>query len=56
MSAGTTLHLPPLHWLELSAFSENAVLGVLASQPYDRNEYITDYEELSKLWRAAYND
>ena len=45
MSLGTTIHLAPLHWLELSAFSPDAVLGVLASEPYDRREYITERSE-----------
>ena len=56
MSIGTTLHLPPLHWLELSHFSQDAVLGVLASEPYDKNEYITSREELTKLWNSIYKD
>jgi|688.fasta_scaffold1083633_1 UDP-2-acetamido-3-amino-2,3-dideoxy-glucuronate N-acetyltransferase len=54
MSVGTTLHLPPLHWLELSNFSQDAVLGVLASEPYDKHEYITSREELSELWNSIY--
>ena len=45
MSVGTTIHLAPLHWLELCAFSTDAVLGVLASEPYDRREYITERSE-----------
>ena len=45
MSLGTTIHLAPLHWLELSAFSPDAVLGVFASEPYDRREYITERSE-----------
>jgi hypothetical protein len=56
MSIGTTLHLPPLHWLELSHFSQDAVLGVLASEPYEKDEYINSREELSKLWHSAYKD
>ena len=45
MSVGTTIHLAPLNWLELSTFSTDAVLGVLASEPYDQSEYITDRSE-----------
>ena len=56
MSIGTTLHLPPLHWLELSNFSHDAVLGVLASEPYDKNEYINSREELTELWNSVYKD
>ena len=56
MSVGTTLHLPPLHWLELSNFSHDAVLGVLASESYDKYEYINSREELYELWSSAYKD
>ena len=56
MNIGTTLHLPPLHWLELSNFSHDAVLGVLASEPYDKDEYINSREELTELWNSAYKD
>ena len=45
MSVGSTIHLRPLHWLKLSVFSSDAVLGVLASEPYSRDEYITDRSE-----------
>ncbi len=45
MSVGTAIHLAPMHWLELSAFSSDAVLGVLASEPYDQREYITERTE-----------
>ena len=51
---GSTLHLPPLHWLELMNFSRDAVLGVLASEPYDPNEYITSRQELTELWASNY--
>lgn len=46
LTIGDTLHLPPFHWLELSHFSEGSVLGVLASQHYDRSEYIEDLSQL----------
>ena len=49
MSVGTTIHLAPLNWLELSAFSTDAVLGVLASEPYDQREYITERSEFFGL-------
>lgn len=49
MSVGSTIHLTPLHWLELSAFSSDAVLGVFASEPYNQNEYITERSEFFGL-------
>jgi hypothetical protein len=56
MLTGTTLYLPPLHWLELMNFSRDAVLGVLASEPYDKDEYINSLEELFELWTLTYKD
>ena len=56
MSVGTTLYLPPLHWVELSHFSQDVVLCVLASEPYDKNEYINSREEPSELWNPIYKD
>jgi dTDP-4-dehydrorhamnose 3,5-epimerase-like enzyme len=38
------LHIPPLIWRELDNFSSGAVSLVLASEPYDENGYIRDYE------------
>ena len=49
MLVGATIYLAPLHWLELSAFSTDAVLGVLASEPYNQNEYITERSEFFGL-------
>ena len=49
MAVGATIHLAPFHWLELSSFSTDAVLGVLASEPYDQSEYITERSEFFGL-------
>jgi oxalate decarboxylase/phosphoglucose isomerase-like protein (cupin superfamily) len=43
------LYIPPMMWRHLSNFSSGGVCLVLASLPYDENEYIRDYEE----YRAA---
>ena len=51
MSVGTTIHLAPRHWLALGTYWKDAVLGVLASEPYDRSEYITDRSEFFGLAR-----
>ena len=45
LTIGTMVYLPPFHWLELTLFSPDAVLGVLASEPYDYGEYITNRSE-----------
>lgn len=39
------LYICPMIWRDLSNFSENAVCLVLASEKYDADEYIRDYEE-----------
>jgi len=49
LTAGETYHLVPLHWLQLVEFSGDAVLGVLASEPYRPGEYITTLDELREL-------
>lgn len=55
MSVGMTVHLPPLNWLVLTDFSDDAVLGVLASEPYDGSEYIISKHELNILWSSAHS-
>lgn len=39
------LHLPPMTWGTQYDYSQDAVLLVFASHPYDSNEYIRTYEE-----------
>ena len=39
------LYAPPLHWVEMSEFSANCVLVVLASDAYDDADYIHDHDE-----------
>lgn len=43
------LYLPPMLWKDMYDFSPDSVLLVLASEHYDGNEYIRDYEEFLKL-------
>jgi len=56
MTAGSTLHLEPLQWLELRNFSHDAVLAVLASEHYDAAEYINSWDELHEIWGIGYKD
>ena len=46
---GDSFYLPPMHWLDLVKFSQKSVLGVLASHPYDRDEYIESKLEFERL-------
>ncbi len=45
------LYIPRMIWRELVNFSSGSICLVLASIPYDENEYIRDYEEFLKLKR-----
>ena len=46
------LIIPPLFWRDLDGFSADAVCVVLASGPYDPDEYVHDRAELRRLAAA----
>lgn len=46
------LYIPKLIWRELDNFSTGAICLVLASLPYDENDYIRDYESYLKIKKA----
>lgn len=43
------LTLPPMVWHEMSDFSPDCVLMVLASAAYDEGDYIRDYAEFQRM-------
>lgn len=43
------LHIPPMVWSIQYKYSSDAVLAVLASAPYDPDDYIRDYDEYLRL-------
>jgi hypothetical protein len=45
----TALYLPRLIWRHMENFSTNAVALVLASQHYDENDYIRDFQAFRTL-------
>lgn len=45
------VHIPPMVWATQYKFSRDAVLLVLASEYYDADEYIRDYDEYLELRR-----
>jgi WxcM-like, C-terminal len=47
------LYMPRLIWRELVNFSSGGICLVLASLPYDENEYIRDYDLFLKYKRDA---
>lgn len=44
----TGLYLPKMIWKDMYDFSEDSVLLVLSSEPYDPDEYIRDYDAYAK--------
>jgi len=46
------LLIPPMFWRELRNFSTGSVCLVLASQPFDEENYIRDYEDYKKTVRG----
>ena len=42
------LHVPPMVWRELDSFSPGAVCLVLASEHYDPDDYVDEYDEYRK--------
>lgn len=47
------LYLPPMTWGIQYGYSEDAVLMVLASDPYEPQDYIRDYAEFQRLAQAV---
>jgi hypothetical protein len=46
------LYVPPITWVELDAFTPDAVCLVLASAAFDEADYIRDYTEFERLAQA----
>lgn len=46
---GIGLHIHPMVWAAQYRYSQDAVLGVFASHPYDPDDYIRDYETFLDL-------
>ncbi len=42
---GAALHLPPWVWVECREFSDDVLLLVLCSEPYDPGDQLTDFAE-----------
>ena len=46
------VEIPPMTWLELVNFSSGAVCLVLASEPYDTDDYIRDLAEWTEATKC----
>jgi UDP-2-acetamido-3-amino-2,3-dideoxy-glucuronate N-acetyltransferase len=49
---GIAVHIPPMVWAVQYRYSADAVLMVLASETYDADDYIRDYDEYLTLVRG----
>ncbi len=47
------LYMPALTWGTQYAYSADAILVVLASEPYDKQDYVEDYDEFLELVAAT---
>jgi serine acetyltransferase/dTDP-4-dehydrorhamnose 3,5-epimerase-like enzyme len=52
-SPGLGLHIPPMVWATQYKYTSDAVLLVLASDVYDPNDYIRDYDEFLEHKRVT---
>jgi len=43
------LHIPPMTWRVLSEYSADAILLVLASDVYDPEDYVRDFDEFLRI-------
>jgi hypothetical protein len=50
---GRGLHLPPMTWGIQYRYAPGSTLLVLASDPYDPDDYIRDYDEFLLAVRTA---
>lgn len=48
------LYIGPDNWREMSNFSDGAVLTVFASEKYDENDYIRDYDTFVEYTKKKY--
>ena len=49
----SALHVPPGNWITCRDFSPDAVMLVLASDPYDRDDQIEDFRDYLRFAGAA---
>lgn len=50
------LYIGPMVWREMSRFSEDSVLVVLASRFYDEKDYIREYEQYEVLAKEYFDE
>lgn len=50
------LYVPRGYWRQMKNFSTNSLALVLASEPYDRQDYLYDYDEFISLRQSGFFD
>jgi hypothetical protein len=50
------LHVPRLTWRHIENFSTNAVCLILASRPYEPDDYLYDYDKFVEIATGASDD
>ncbi len=46
LAPGEWVYIPVRHWLQIGTFTANTLVGVLASHPFDADEYIDSPDDL----------
>ena len=49
------LHIPPMIWCSQKYYSKNTVLLVFCDRPYEKNDYIHDYDQYKKIMKKKYD-
>ena len=50
------LYVPPGYWRVISDFSQDAICLVMASQHYDENDYIRNFEDYTHWFNKVFTD
>ena len=51
----TALYIPPKTWLRLKNISKDSIILVLASEPYEFTDYISDFNEFMSIISQRYD-
>lgn len=46
LSTGEWIYVPVRHWLQINSFASGSLVGVLASHPFNADEYIDNPDDL----------
>ncbi len=51
-----SLYVPPMTWLELRDIDAGSIIMVLASEDYEEKDYISNFDEFTKLLKGEHNE